>query len=98
MKLLLSQALYIINIGQYGSNNESGVLAQSKISGAFENKTLNLPESEALPGTNLDIPYSLVRNKIFPFKPWLLRPYPGRLLQLLEMIYNYRNSRARIVG
>ena len=36
-------------------------------------------------------------DEIFPLKPWLLRPYPGRLLQLLEMICNYRHSRARRV-
>ena len=56
-----------------------------------------MPESEVLPGINLDIPYFLVGDEIFPLKPWLLRPYPGRLLQLLEMIYNYRHSRARRV-
>ena len=54
-----------------------------------------MPESEVLPGTNLDIPYFLVGDEIFPLRPWLLCPYPGKLLQLLEMIYNYRHSRAR---
>ena len=87
----------LVDVGQYGSNNNSGVLAQLKISSTFENNTLNLSESEVLPGTNLDIPYFLVGDEIFPLKPWLLRPYPGRLLQLLEMIYNYRHSRARRV-
>ena len=85
----------LADVGQYGSNNDSGVLEQSKISSAFENNTLNLAESEVLPGTNLDIPYFLVGDEIFPLKPWLLGPYPGRLLQLLEMIYNYRHLRAR---
>ena len=87
----------LVDVGQYGSNNDSGVLAQSKISSTFESNTLNLPESEVLPGTNLDIPYFLVGDEIFTLKPWLLRPYPGRLLQLLEMIYNYCYSRARRV-
>ena len=50
----------LVDVGQYGSNNDSRVLAQSKISRAFENNTLNLPESEVLPRTNLDIPYFLV--------------------------------------
>ena len=85
----------LVDVGQYGSNYDSAVLAQSKISSGFENNTLNLPESEVLPGRNLDILYFLVGDEIFPLKPWLLRPYPGRLLQLLEMIYNYRHSRAR---
>ena len=87
----------LLDVGQYGSNNDSGVLEQSKISTAFKNNTLNLPKSKVLPGTNLDIPYFLVKDEFFPLKPWLLRPYPGRLLQLLEMIYNYRHLRARRV-
>ena len=41
----------------------AGVLAQSKISTTFENNALNLPESEVLPGTNLDIAYFLVGDE-----------------------------------
>ena len=51
----------LVDVGQYRSNNDSGVLAQMKISSAFKNSTLNLPESKVLPGTNLDeILYFLV--------------------------------------
>ena len=67
------------------------------ISSAFESNTLNFPGSEFLPGTNLNILYFLVGDEIFLLKPWLLRLFPGRLLQLLQMIYNYRHSRARRV-
>ena len=52
-----------------------------------------MPENEVLPEINPDIPYFLVGDEIVPLKPWLLRPYPGRHFQLLEMIYNYRHSR-----
>ena len=37
----------LVDVGQYGSNNDSEFLAQSKISSSFENNTLNLPESKA---------------------------------------------------
>ena len=47
-----------VDVGQYGSNNDSGVLGQSKISSTFKNNNLNLPESEVLPGTNLITYYS----------------------------------------
>ena len=96
--LAISDAKYnftLVDVGQYGSNNDRGVLAQSKISSGFENNTLNLPESKVLPGKKVDIPYFLVGDEIFPLKPWLLCPHPGMLLQLLEMIYNYRHSRIR---
>jgi hypothetical protein len=86
----------IVDVGQYGSNNDSGVLAESAISNAFENNTLNLPEIETIHGTDLEAPYFLVGDAIFPLKPWLMRPFPGKLPEE-EKIYNYRHSRARRV-
>ena len=38
-----------------------------------------------------------MRDETFPLKSWFLCPYPGRLLQLVEMIYNYPYSGARRV-
>ena len=35
----------LVDVGQYDSNNDSGVLAQSKRSSVFKNNTLNLSES-----------------------------------------------------
>ena len=84
-----------VDVGPYGSNNDSGVLAQSKISDAFENNTLFLPENETVDGIEMEkFPYFLVRGEIFPLKPCLMRPYPGTLPEQ-ERIYNYRHSRAR---
>ena len=40
----------MIDIGQYGSNNDSGVLLRSEINHKFENGTMNLPEPESLEG------------------------------------------------
>ena len=87
----------LVNVGQYGSNNDSEVLAQSKISRNFENNNQNLPERKVLPVTILDISYFLVGDEIFLSKPWPLRPYPGRLLQLMEIVYSYRHSTAKSV-
>ena len=56
------------DVGQYGSNNDSGLLAQSKIGLVFENNTLNIPQQKIVPGTEMDIRYSLVREVIFPLK------------------------------
>ena len=36
----------LVDVGQYGSNNDSGVLAQSKISSAFENNTLSVARNK----------------------------------------------------
>ena len=73
------------------------ILFYSNIHMAFTNSTLIFLESEALPGTNLDIQYFLVGDEMFPLKNWHQHPYKSKLLQLPEMIYNYRHSRARRV-
>ena len=92
--LAISDAKYnstLGKVGQYVSNNNSGELGQSKIRSTFKNTF------KVLPGTNLDIPYFLVGDEFFLLIPWPLCPYPGRLLQLLELIYNYSHSRDRRV-
>ena len=44
---------------------------------------------------NYNLPYVLVGDEIFPLKPWLMKPFPGRGLDDFQRIYNYRLSRAR---
>ena len=87
-----------IDIGQYGSNNDSRVLSRSKINEQIENSALQLPQPATLDGCNYDpLPYFLVGDEIFPLKSWLMHPYPCRTLKEEESIYNYRHSRARRV-
>ena len=86
--LAVSNAKYnftLVDLGQYGSNNDSGVLEQSKISSAFEKNTLNLPESEVLPGTNLNILYFLVGDEIF-------HSNLGFCIHIQKGFYNYWTS------
>ena len=53
-------------IGQYGSNDDNGVLAESEIGSAFENNTLKIPPCEVVEGTDdLEIPYFLVGDEFF---------------------------------
>ena len=65
-----------IDIGQYGSNNDSGVLSRSKINEQIENGALQLPQPATLDGCNYDpLPYFLVGDEIFPLKSWLMCPF-----------------------
>ena len=104
VRLAVCDAKYnftVIGVGQYVSNNDSGVLAESEIGSAFENNTLKIPPCEVVKGTDdLEIPYFLVGDEIFPLKLWLMRPYPGTgtgKLPESEKVYNYRQSRAHRV-
>ena len=86
----------MFDVGQYGSNNDSGVLIQSEMGQRLANGTLNFPDPSTLEGCSYDpLPYFLVGDEIFPLKTWLMRPYPGSGLTLEGSIFNYRQSRPR---
>lgn len=88
----------LVDIGQYGSSNDSGVLAVSEMGKAFEDGSLNFPKSANLPGCPIPLlPHFLVGDEIFALKPYLLRPYPGKNIVEENAIFNYRLSRARRV-
>ena len=87
----------LFDVCQYGSNNDSGVLIHSNVGGYFEDHSNNIPQPESVEGCDFDpLPYFLVEDEIFPLKAWLMRPYPGKLVEQ-ERVFNYRLSRARRV-
>ena len=61
-----------INIGDYGSNNDSGVLENSVMGTAFANNSLGIPDAEPVEGCSIPLPYFLVGDDIFGLKIWLL--------------------------
>ena len=84
-----------VDVGQYGSNNDSSVLKESVSGKAFEQHFFNYPAAKRIPGCRLDkVPCFLVGDEIFPLKDWLMRPSPGKLDEASN-IFNYRLSRAR---
>lgn len=63
----------LIDVGQYGSNNDSGVLAKNNIGKMFEAKTLMIPPPSHSDGCSQDpLPFYLVGDETFPLKPWLM--------------------------
>ena len=88
----------MFDVGQFGSNNDSGVLANSTMGVDFESERLKVPKGRVIDQETGILPYFLVGDEIFPLKTWLMRPYPGTDLSCEEKkIYNYRHSRARRV-
>ena len=87
----------MFDIGQYGSNNDTGVLKTSLFGKRFESETMNIPTPRSVLGCRFDpLPYFIVGDEIFPLKTWLMRPYPGQLMEE-QKIYNYCHSRVRRV-
>ena len=87
----------LVDVGQYGSNNDCGVLAKSLMGQQLEDQSLDIPPPASLAGCKYDpLPYFLVGDEAFPLKENMMRPYPGKLNEP-ERVYNYRLSRARRV-
>ena len=87
----------LFDVGQYGSNNDAGVLANSSIGKKIEAGEINIPSLRDLEGCSLDpLPYYLLVDEIFPLKTSLRRPYPGQLSGE-ERILHYRLSHAKRV-
>lgn len=87
----------LVNIGDFGSNNDSGILLNSSMGKALENNTLGFPPPETFEGLQDPLPYYLVGDEIFGLKTYMQRPFPGRNISENQRIFNYRLSRARRV-
>lgn len=69
MEITISDTL--VDIGQYGSNNDSGVLSNSEMGKAFEDGTINFPAAVHRPGCDqlASLPYFIIGDEIFALKP-----------------------------
>ena len=86
----------LFDVGQYGSNNDAGLQANSNIGQKIEAGEMNIPPPRHLESCSFDpLPYYLVGDEIFLPKIWLMRPYPGQLSGEERILY--RLSRARRV-
>ena len=82
----------LVDIGDTGRNSDGGVFRNSKMGIAFESKLLHIPEPSEPTDSSIKLPYVLIRDKAFPLKNYLMKPYPKEILSLKERIYNYRLS------
>ena len=61
-----------IDLGQYGSNNDTGILNNSEVGKAFAVDTMNIPEPSAVEGCEFDpLPYYMFGDAIFHLQMWL---------------------------
>lgn len=86
-----------VDIGAYGSQSDGGIFADSAFGKKLLRGQLNLPNPKQLPDSNLIFNYYFVGDAAFPLKSFLMRPYPGRFLDVKKENFNKRLSRARRV-
>ena len=85
----------LFDLGQYGSNNDSGVLANSKMKEMIEENRFDILPPSTYKSCDFEpLPYFFVGDEIFPIKACLMRHYPGKL-DKEQMIFNYHLSQAR---
>lgn len=69
----------LFDLGQYGSNNNSGVLINSEMGKRFDENLLCVLEDRKLTESHENsLLYFILGDEIFPLKIWLMRPYLGR--------------------
>ena len=80
------------------SSRISWITPRTKTEIACISGRINLPEDEPLPGSDDTMPFVFVGDEAFPLRPYLTRPWPGRMLtDEKRKVYDYRLSRARQV-
>ena len=89
-----------IDVGNYGSNGDSGIFKNSSLGEAFTGQLFDIPGPKRLPGYPEGVPYptALWQMRHSP-RMDLMQPYPhGKRQNRLpydKSIFNYRLSRAR---
>ena len=100
--MALSDANYcftLYDLGQYGSNNDSGIFANPEMSKMFEENQLNDPPDCILPEDDKhSLPYFLLGDEVFLLKKWLMQPYyrHSRAWQCIENAFVILTARWRI--
>lgn len=87
----------IVDIGGAGRQSDGGTFSNSCFGDKLEKGQFPIPNATNLPRTAVKTPYVFIADEAFPLCENLLRPYPGRNLNLEKRVFNYRLSRARRV-
>uniref|UniRef100_A0A915DBX8 DDE Tnp4 domain-containing protein n=1 Tax=Ditylenchus dipsaci TaxID=166011 RepID=A0A915DBX8_9BILA len=70
--------------------NNSGIYDKRDFKRALDNRSLNLPLPNLLPGSEKISPFFFLGDGAFPLGKHLMKPYSRKQLSIEERIYNYR--------
>lgn len=87
--------LLYVDVGRNGRFSDGGVFNRCNFAQAMDTNQLGLPPPQPLPGRELPVPYALVADDAFAWRPNIMKPYSQRNLTMVQRVYNYRLSRAR---
>ena len=81
----------MVDIGAYGSSNDSGVLNNTALFKCLKKKKLGIPPSKQLPNDNKEthVPHVLLGDETFPLRCDMMRPFARNTLTNERHIFNY---------
>lgn len=86
-----------IDVGNYGSLNDSSVFGATGFGQELESGRYPLPDPKLLLGTEEILPYFFIGDEAFKLRKYLMRPYTKcQAENLAKDHFNYRLSRARM--
>ena len=65
----------LVNVGDFGSNNDSGVLENSAMGKAFASNQMGLPDEQHVEGCKIPLPYCF-GDDILALRSWFLQSFP----------------------
>ena len=86
-----------VDIGVNGAASDCQVFNHSRLKRYMEQGRMGFPAPFPLPGDNENISCFILSDDAFPLLPWMMKPFPGKILTRDEKVYNYRISRGRRV-
>jgi len=87
-----------VDVGCQGRISDGGVFRNSTLYDALEHNALNIPPPQNIPNTATVSPFVLVADDAFPLTSNIMKPFAHRGLNQMELVFNYRLSRARRVS
>ena len=79
-----------------GTLNDASIFNQTDFARKLYNNELQLPDSKALPNTNVKLPFSIVADEIFALHKNIMKPFANPNMSLEQQIFNYRGKRVRL--
>ena len=86
------------DVGKNGRISDGGVWNKCLLLKGIDDVSVHLPEPKCLKGGITPLPHVIVADDAFALKPFLMKPYPLKGLDLTQRVFNYRFSRARRIS
>lgn len=84
-----------IDVGGYGKQSDGGTFQASRLKELIQNRSLEIPKPDYLPGSNVKAPYVFLGDEAYPLLSCLLKPFARDNLGEDQQNYNKRLSRTR---